>query len=125
MVIRPLESHAGGDRSVARIIREGGQPATTAFRVLSATPDADLSGHGTPALLVDPDTRSLPWTTLGASQAIPLRCAFYCTPWLLTVSLAGSAWHFAVGFRMVAFAIKRSRLPLSLRVDTGCFGDHC
>ena len=60
---------------MARIIREGGQPATTAFRVLSATPDSDLSGHGAPALLVDPRTRSLPWTTLGASQAIPLRCA--------------------------------------------------
>jgi hypothetical protein len=61
--------------SVGRIIREGGQPATTAFRVLSATPNADLSGHGAPALLVDPDTRSLPWKTLPASQAIPLRCA--------------------------------------------------
>ena len=61
--------------SVARIIRDGGQPATTAFQVLSATPDADLSEVGAPALLVDPRMRSLPWTTLGASQAIPLRCA--------------------------------------------------
>ena len=79
----------GWARSVARIIREGGQPATTAFKVLSATPDADLSGHGAPALLVDPATRSLPWTTLGASQAIPLRCAVDSLSWVSTPSSAG------------------------------------
>ena len=59
--------------SVARVLSADGQASRTSFDVLSANPAADLSSAAPPAMLVDPVSRTLPWTLAADQQSLPDR----------------------------------------------------